>query len=95
MPSCILKYLVKGVPPERGAQHDLREELQDALPQAQSIVVLPVVDGFSVEIEMADMKPFSRDSFEPYVAEHVLPDAVSVGCRVSRPNLQLLKAHYN
>ena len=93
--ACILKYLVKGVRPDRDNQHDLQRELLELLPHAVSVVVLPVVDGYSVEIEMTDLKPFSRSSFEPYVAEHILPDAVQICCRPeSRVQVQLLKAHY-
>jgi len=93
--ACILKYLVKGVTPERESQSALQRELHELLPNANSIVVLPVVDGFSVEIEVADVAPFSRTSFEPYVAEHILPEAVQIRCRPAEPaQLQLLKAHY-
>lgn len=94
MTACVLKYLVKGVSTSRETQSDLQREIQDALPNAQSVVVLPVVEGFAVEIEMADLGPFSTTSFEPYVAEHVLPDAVNIGCRVTQHQLQLLKAHF-
>lgn len=94
MTACVLKYLVRGVPAQRETQSDLKEELALALPRAASIVVLPVVDGFSVEIEMVDLHPFSSTSFEPYVAEHILPDAVKVGCRVDNHELHLLKAHF-
>ena len=93
--ACILKYLVKGVRPERDQQHELQRELLELLEHAVSVVVLPVVDGYSIEIEMTDLKPFSRSSFEPYVAEHVLPDAVQICCRpAARVQVQLLKAHY-
>jgi len=93
--TCILKYLVKGVAPERESQRALQDEIQELLPHANAVVILPVVDGYSVEIEMSDLTPFSRTSFEPYVAEHVLPEAVQIRCRPSREvQLQLLKAHY-
>ena len=60
--ACILKYLVNGVPTDRESQGGLKQELADTLPNALSIVVLPVVDGFSVEIEMQDLGAFSRSS---------------------------------
>jgi hypothetical protein len=92
---CVIRYLVKGVAPERDHQHALQDELHELLPNAEAVTVLPVVDGFSVEIEMSDLRPFSRTSFEPYLAEHVLPEAVSSRCRSSgNVQLQLLKAHY-
>ena len=94
MTACVLKYLIKGVSTDRECQHDLKREISDALPNAQSVVVLPVVEGFAIEIEMADLSPFNRSSFEPYVAEHVLPEAVNIGCKVSAHQLQLLKAHF-
>ena len=94
MTACVLKYLVKGVDTSRDTQMDLVREIQACLPDAQSVVALPVVDGFAVEIEMADLRPFTRSSFEPYVAEHVLPEAVAIGCKVQDHQLQLLMAHF-
>ena len=95
MAACVLKYIVKGVNTNRETQGDLRHEISEALPTAEAVVVLPVVEGYSVEIEMADLSPFSSTSFEPYVAEHILPDAVAVSCRVRDHELQLVKAHFN
>lgn len=94
MTACILRYLIKGVDTSRDTQSDLVREIQNALPNAQSVVALAVVEGFSVEIEMSDLYPFSRSSFEPYVAEHVLPEAVTIGCGISQPQLQLLNVHF-
>ena len=92
---CIIRYLVKGVAPERDHQQALQSELHDLLPNAQAVTILPVVDGFSVEIEMSDLRPFSRTSFEPYLADHVLPEAVASRCNSrGEVQLQLLKAHY-
>ena len=92
---CIVRYLVKGVRPDRSEQGDLQNELIDLLPNAKTITILPVVDGYSVEIEMRDMAPFTRTSFEPYLAEHVIPEAVSIRCQSKgEVSLQLLKAHY-
>jgi hypothetical protein len=96
MTRCILKYLVRGVKPDRESQADLRKELYDCLPHAQSVVVLPVVDGFSVEMEIDDLGPFSRTSFEPYIAEHVVQEAVQIRCHLlEAPQLKLLKAHFS
>jgi len=94
--ACTLKYLVKGVRPERDSQSDLQDELEELLPNADSIVILPVVEGYSVEIEVSDVAPFSRTSFEPYVADHILPEAVTIRCRPAAAiQLQLLRAHYS
>ena len=93
---CILRYLVKGVAPERDDRSDLQNELLELLPNANAVTVLPVVQGLSVEIELTDLAPFTRSSIEPYVAEHVLPEAVSIRCRTQgQVQLQLLKAHYS
>ena len=91
-----LKYLVQGVNPTREAKDDLKNELRESLPNMDAVTVLPVVDGFSVEIEVADVAPFSRASFEPYVAEHILPDAVRLRCQpTGSVRLQLLKSKFS
>ncbi len=52
-----------------------------------------LVKGVATE---RDLSPFSRNSFEPYVAEHILPEAAASRCRATGDiQLQLLKAHYN
>ena len=94
--ACTLKYLVKGVRPDRDSRSDLQVELEELLPNAESIVILPVVEGYSVEIEVSDVAPFSRTSFEPYVADHILAEAVAIRCRpTSAVQFQLLQAHYS
>ena len=91
-----MKYLVKGVSADREQRGDLQAELYDNLPGATSVVTLPVVQGLSVELEIADIAPFSRDSFEPYIAEHVLPEAVAIRCEDgSMAQIQLLKARFS
>jgi hypothetical protein len=94
--ACTLRYLVKGIVPSREAKEDLANELWDILPNTEAVTVLPVVDGFSVELEVADVAPFSRSSFEPYVAEHVLADAVRLRCQTKGPvRLQLLRSKFS
>ena len=91
-----LKYLIRGVEPDRGDRGALQAELEAALPGASAITLLPVVEGFSLDLEMHDIAPFSRTSFEPYVAEHVLPDAVRLRCQARGDlGVQLLKASFN
>ena len=68
---CLLKYLVCGVKADRSSQQSLTSELGDMLNHVRAITVLPVVQGFSVELEFDDIKPFTKVSFEPYIAEHV------------------------
>ena len=93
---CQLKYLVKGLRPTRDSQQSLTQELTDNLPNAESIVVLPVVEGYTVEIDMLDVAPFSSSSFEPYIADHILPEAVRIHCEVKEHvDLALLKARFH
>lgn len=92
---CILKYLVKGVAPGRESQRALQIELEELLPSHNAITILPVVEGYSVEIEVNNIAPFSRTSFEPYVAEHILSEAVNMRCESrGETELQLLKARF-
>ena len=72
---CLLKYLVRGVTADRTSQQSLTSELGDMLNHVRAITVLPVVQGFSVELEFDDIRPFTKVSFEPYIAEHVMADA--------------------
>ena len=77
---CQLRYLIKGIYTSRDSQQELTRELEDLLPNADAITVLPVVQGYSVELEINDITPFNRVSFEPYIADHVLADAVRIHC---------------
>ena len=93
--SCSLKYLVRGVDADRSSQQDLSAELNDMLNHVTAITVLPVVEGFSVELEFDDIKPFTTVSFEPYIAEHVLDDAVRLRCSTQGSyEIQLLKSRF-
>ena len=92
---CLLKYLVCGVKADRSSQQSLTSELGDMLNYASAITVLPVVQGFSVELEFDDIKPFTKVSFEPYIAEHVMADAVNLRCsHQGSPQIQLLKSRF-
>ena len=75
---CLLKYLVRGVTADRSSQQSLTSELGDMLSHVRAITVLPVVQGFSVELEFDDIRPFTKVSFDPYIAEHVLADAINL-----------------
>ena len=77
---CQLRYLIKGIYTSRDSQQELTRELEDLLPNADAITVLPVVQGYSVDLEINDITPFNRVSFEPYIADHVLADAVRIQC---------------
>ena len=48
-----------------------------------------------MELEFEDIKPFTTVSFEPYVAEHVLGDAVRLRCDTQgSAEIQLLKSRF-
>ena len=92
---CLLKYLVRGVAADRTSQQSLTSELGDMLNHVRAITILPVVQGFSVELEFDDIKPFTKVSFEPYIAEHVMADAVNLRCsHQGSPQIQLLKSRF-
>ena len=92
---CLLKYLVRGVAADRSSQQALTAELAEMLNHVSAITVQPVVDGFSVELEFDDIKPFTKVSFEPYIAEHVLADAANLRCsHQGALQIQLLKSRF-
>ena len=94
--SCHLQYLVKGVNAEREDKFSLRQEIVDALPNASSINLLPVVEGFSLDLEFADIEPFSKASFEPYLAEQVLFELINRKCQtIGSVSLQLMHSEFN
>ena len=57
---CTLKYLARGVVHPR-QQSALLAELNEVLPDSV-ITVLPVNEGYSVELEFRDIAPFNRSS---------------------------------
>ena len=90
---CQLRYLIKGIYTSRDSQQELTRELEDLLPNADAVTVLPVVQGYSVDLEIKDIAPFNRVSFEPYIADHVLADAVRIHCDSDEEvQIQLLKS---
>ncbi|MEM7101235.1 MAG: hypothetical protein AAF541_23435 [Pseudomonadota bacterium] len=94
--SCVLKYVVRGVESTRENRSDLKQELLDTLNGIGDVTILPVVQGLAVEIEMDDIAPFTRTSFEPFVADHVLPEAVKIRCDAEDfLELQLVKSKFN
>jgi len=92
---CQLRYLIKGIYTSRDSQQELTRELEDLLPNADAVTVLPVVQGYSVDLEIKDITPFNRVSFEPYIADHVLADAVRIHCNSDEEvQIQLLKSRF-
>ena len=56
---CTLKYLARGVIPSRDSKSALLAELQEVIPQS-TVTVLPVNQGYSIELEFTDIAPFHR-----------------------------------
>ena len=94
--SCRLQYLVKGVNAEREDKFSLQQELVDALPNASLVNLLPVVEGFTLDLEFTDIAPFSKGSFEAYLAEQVLLELINLKCETrGSVSLQLLSSKYS
>ena len=91
---CRLKYLARGVIPSRDSKSALLAELQEVIPQS-TVTVLPVNQGYSIELEFTDIAPFNRSSFEPYIAEQVLSESLNLRCQFSGSlQLDLLKTYF-
>ncbi|RPG28398.1 MAG: hypothetical protein CBC52_006465 [Gammaproteobacteria bacterium TMED92] len=92
---CTLRYLARGVVTSRDSKVALLAELNEILANS-TITVLPVNEGYSIELEFADIAPFNRSSFEPYIAEQVLSEALRLRCELSgNLQLDLLKARFD
>ena len=94
--SCRLQYLVKGINAAREDKFSLYREIVDALPNASSVNLLPVVEGFTLDLEFTDIAPFSKRSFEPYLAEQVLLELINLKCETrGSVSLQLVRSEFN
>ena len=92
---CTLRYLARGVVTSRDSKVALLAELNEILANS-TITVLPVNEGYSIELEFTDIAPFNRSSFEPYIAEQVLSEALRLRCELSgNLQLDLLKARFD
>ena len=91
----ILKYIAKGVESSREQRKDLEVELNNLMQSPSVVTILPVVQGLSIEIELDDISPFNEHSLEPYLTEHVLPEAIGIICNTTPPALQLIKTHFS
>lgn len=92
---CTLRYLARGVVTSRDSKVALLAELNEILANS-TITVLPVNEGYSIELEFADIAPFNRSSFEPYIADQVLSEALRLRCELSgNLQLDLLKARFD
>ena len=94
--SCRIQYLVKGVNAEREDKSNLHQEIVDALPNVTAVNLLPVVEGFSLDLEFSDIEPFSKASFEPYLSEQVLLELINLKCEtIGSASLQLVRSEYS
>ncbi len=95
--SCTLGYVIRGVAYSKQHRQALAEELEQNLEHASAITALPVVDGIALEVEVSDIAPFSTDSFEPYLCEHVLGPAVQSRCESdsSETELRLINKRFS
>ena len=87
--TCTLGYVIRGVAYSKQHRQALTEELEQNLEYASVVTALPVVDGISLEVEVSDIAPFSTDSFEPYICEHVLGPAVRSRCETFEDEAEL------
>ena len=94
--SCRLQYLVKGINAEHEVKFSLHREIVEALPNASFVNLLPVVEGFTLDLEFTDIAPFSKASFEPYLAEQVLLELINLKCETrGSVSLQLVRSEFN
>ena len=93
--SCQIKYVVKGVTADREDKDNLRTEMLDTLPEGSFVTLLPVVEGFSLEMEISDISPFTEKSFEPYLSEQILLEAIGLKCKSRGPvSIELIKINF-
>ncbi len=93
--SCKIKYLVRGVEANRESKENLRNEIFDMLPKAEVVTLLPVVEGFSLDIEVSDISPFSESSFESYLSDQILLEAIELKCDPrGQISLELVKSNF-
>jgi len=93
--SCRMKYLVRGVDADRETKDNLRNEIINMLPKATAVTLLQVVEGFSLDIEMSDIAPFSESSFEPYLSDQILLEAIELKCNPrGTTSIELIKSDF-
>ena len=81
---------------EREDKSNLHQEIVDALPNVSSVNLMPVVEGFSLDLEFYDIEPFSKASFEPYLSEQVLLELINLKCETKGlASLQLVRSEYS
>jgi hypothetical protein len=85
-----LTYLVYGVARRNdpAISIDLREEIEEVLPNPGPIAVSPTKDALEVCISVTDIEPLRRDTFESYVYEHILWHAVTACCDIEGESIR-------
>ena len=92
--SCKLRYLARGVETDQESRQSLSEELSIAS-GVTCVTILPIVQGWSIEVDFSDISPFGKSSFEPYFAEQILREAIMLRCNIEGAlQLELLLSSY-
>ena len=92
--SCRLRYLARGVETDEESRRTLNDELS-ILSGVACVTILPIVKGWSIEIDFSDISPFGKSSFETYFAEQILKEAIVLRCNIDAAlQLELLLSSY-
>ena len=92
--SCKLRYLARGLETNQESRQSLSEELSTVSGVA-CVTILPVVKGWSIEVDFSDISPFGKSSFETYFAEQILKEAIMLRCNIDGAlQLELLLSSY-
>ena len=92
--SCKLRYLARGVETDQESRQSLNEELS-IVSGVACVTILPIVQGWSIEVDFSDISPFGKSSFEPYFAEQILREAIMLRCNIEGAlQLELLLSSY-
>ena len=93
--SCRLRYLARGVETDEESRRTLNEELS-TLSGVACVTILPIVKGWSIEIDFSDISPFGKSTFETYFAEQILKEAIMLRCDIDGElQLELLLSSYD
>ena len=91
---CKLRYLARGVETDEESRRSLNDELS-TLSGVACVTILPIVKGWSIEVDFSDISPFGKSSFETYFAEQILKEAIILRCKVEGTlQLELLLSSY-
>ena len=92
--SCKLRYVARGVETDEVSRRSLNDELS-TLSGVACVTILPIVKGWSIEVDFSDISPFSKSSFETYFAEQILKEAIMLRCKIDGAfQLELLLSSY-